>query len=87
MSYSGHPENWITIYQAQGAHFTTYVQARVPMFLTMPEYHMRANKGNKGWPGFLNSTGRLNQRQRTVRFPIGTETTEAWVNTPWVPRT
>ena len=31
----------------------------------------------KDWPGFLNSTGRLSRRQRTVRFPVGTETTEA----------
>ena len=30
----------------------------------------------KDWPGFLNSTGRLSRRQRTVRFPVGTEITE-----------
>ena len=38
---------------------------------------MRENERNEGWPGFLNSAGRLNQIQRTVRFPVGTETTKA----------
>ena len=27
------------------------------------------------WPGFLNSTRRLNPRKRTVRLPVGIETT------------
>ena len=49
MSYSGHLESCITIYRAQGARLTTYVQVCVPMFLTMMECvcHMRANKRNK----------------------------------------
>ena len=29
------------------------------------------------WPGFLNSTGSLNRRQRMLRFLVGTETTKA----------
>ena len=81
MPCSGHPESCITIYRAQGARFTTYVQIRVPMFLMMPHYQMCGNKHNEDGACFLNSTRRLNQRQRTVRFPIGTETTKVQVRT------
>ena len=37
-------------------------------------------KGN-GDNGFLNSTGRLNRRQRTVRFLVGNEATEGELRT------
>ena len=77
MSYSGHPQSCITIDRTQGACFTTYVQVRGPTFLTMPQCHMRANKHNEDRPDFLNGTGRLKRRQRTVRFPVGGEPTEA----------
>ena len=35
--------------------------------------HTAMQKLNEDWPGFLDSTRRLNRRQRTVWLPIGTE--------------
>ena len=48
----------------------------------MATQHNATQKCSDDWPRFLNSTGRLNRKQRTVRFPVGTKTTEAEVRAP-----